>query len=586
MANVRALHAAAAATLCAVIAAAGGAAWWAVAATAIAAAVLTHRRVRPPAPATDDMTSPTRRLDAPVGRVSDLSADLGLLSHLALAAVEGQEGRIVAMRGAVVDLAGSAARIAATAEQSAAISASANADAREGGDLIARIVGDLEDAVALAAASTRTIEELGARVVEVGEMARTIDGIADRTNLLALNAAIEAARAGEHGRGFAVVADEVRSLAGSAAEAAARIGSVVEGIRETSARSAATSGEAGATAERMREGVAVAHRAGEVFARIIGQVEELGGQIAEVAETCGSQAVSASAVSDAVDSMAVAATTTVGSVGALARAGGEIEGAAGTLSSVAVAVEGGVRGAGPAAAVETLAEVLRPLLDVPREHAGRFVAALEMRRATRGAMRLEDLDDALDGAMRANCARFREVICGATVTLRPRLLEDAELCMHWWVNGPSGPARLQADLDRGSAGFYDYTTADWYTTPLARGRRWLSDPYFDEGGADRDIVTLAVPAVSDGEQVAVATIDIDVAQVGRLAAGALARAGRPAALLSETGIVVAATDGTRFPIGRPLAAPWITAPGSWVDGPAGEVLVRTATLDWSLLLAG
>ena len=49
---------------------------------------------------------------------------------------------------------------------------------------------------------------------------------------------------------------------------------------------------------------------------------------------------------------------------------------------------------------------------------------------------------------------------------------------------------------RASAGHYDYTTADWYRTPVADDREYLSDPYFDEGGADAWIVTLSVPLVS------------------------------------------------------------------------------------------
>ncbi|MGA7827194.1 MAG: methyl-accepting chemotaxis protein [Geobacteraceae bacterium] len=134
--------------------------------------------------------------------------------------------------------------------------------------------------------SATTVESLGARSDQIGEIVGTIEDIADQTNLLALNAAIEAARAGEQGRGFAVVADEVRALAERTTKATKEIGAMIKAI-QMETKGAVSSMEEGVLA--VEKGTSDASRSGHALKDILEQANAVTMQINQIATAAEQQ---------------------------------------------------------------------------------------------------------------------------------------------------------------------------------------------------------------------------------------------------------------------------------------------------------
>ena len=128
--------------------------------------------------------------------------------------------------------------------------------------------------------SSATIEQLGSKSDEIGEVINLINDIADQTNLLALNAAIEAARAGEHGRGFAVVADEVRKLAEKTTDATKGIGKTIKAMQE-GAKHAVDAMEKGV--KEVKLGAEEAKKSGDALKGILKQVGTVTAEVGQIA---------------------------------------------------------------------------------------------------------------------------------------------------------------------------------------------------------------------------------------------------------------------------------------------------------------
>jgi methyl-accepting chemotaxis protein len=129
-------------------------------------------------------------------------------------------------------------------------------------------------------ATAQTVETLGSRSDQIGQIIGTIEDIADQTNLLALNAAIEAARAGEQGRGFAVVADEVRALAERTTKATREIGEMIKSI-QTETKSAVSAMDEGV--RQVEQGTSEAAKSGEALHHILEQIANVTSQVNQIA---------------------------------------------------------------------------------------------------------------------------------------------------------------------------------------------------------------------------------------------------------------------------------------------------------------
>jgi hypothetical protein len=118
----------------------------------------------------------------------------------------------------------------------------------------------------------------------------------------------------------------------------------------------------------------------------------------------------------------------------------------------------------------------------------------------------------------------------------------------WWSATERGPAPLAVDLDPRHPDYYDYATAEWFTTPLRRSALSVAGPFVDLACANEQICTFAAPIISrDGTSLGVAGADVAVQRLEGAVVPALRQLRDRAALLNSAGIIIASNSGDLQP---------------------------------------
>jgi methyl-accepting chemotaxis protein len=182
----------------------------------------------------------------------------------------------------------------------------------------------VERAVERTHAANLAMDRLGQAGIDIGEVVKVINAVAQQTKLLAINAAIEAARAGAAGKGFAVVAHEVKELANETAKATLQISDRIEAIRTGTHNAVAVIGDISSIIGQMHD----------ISTMIASAVEEQTATTREIARNVTEAAIGESHVTENITSVAQAARVTSGGAKTTQDAAGELAGMAAELQKI------------------------------------------------------------------------------------------------------------------------------------------------------------------------------------------------------------------------------------------------------------
>lgn len=199
-------------------------------------------------------------------------------------------------------------QISSHAKVTSTLSEQALQKAGTGNETIQSTVNQMESIRKTMNLLSGSVQGMGERSQEIDQIVEVISGIAAQTNLLALNAAIEAARAGEHGQGFAVVANEVRNLAEQSSKSAGQITQLITNIQAESKNSIEVMEKGQLEVE---QGVEIVHVAGNLFAEIKNDLNEVAGKTREVSASANDMTERMTDVVDSISHIAAISNRTL-----------------------------------------------------------------------------------------------------------------------------------------------------------------------------------------------------------------------------------------------------------------------------------
>ena len=263
--------------------------------------------------------------------VASAATEIAAASDEMANGLQQQSSQVHQISSAIEEMNASIVEVAHKSEDAAKQAIKSGDVAEEGGTIVNQTVHEMQSIKETVNASAVSVQELGKRGEQIGQIIAVINDIADQTNLLALNAAIEAARAGEHGRGFAVVADEVRKLADRTTKATGEIAQSITAIQDETKLAVDRMSEG---TDQVSQGVEKASIAGESLSEIVNSVRAVSDMIQSIAAAADQQSTASTQVANNIENISSVTRQTSQGAEQAAEASGQLSAKAEQLQSL------------------------------------------------------------------------------------------------------------------------------------------------------------------------------------------------------------------------------------------------------------